>query len=135
VAITPASGFVAPWAAIVIGLLAGTLCYGATRLRARLRIADTLDVWACHGIGGAIGIVCTGIFADPLVNGKAGLIHGGTALFGVQFFAAAVGAAFAFGATFALLKGIDRIWAVAVPDSHHGPGLDAKEHGEVAYSG
>src|SRR5438552_1623605 len=58
--ITPASGFVAPWAAAVIGVLAGLVCYGATKFRASRRWDDALDVWACHGIGGTLGVLATG---------------------------------------------------------------------------
>src|SRR2546426_2949714 len=76
-AITPASGFVAPWAAVIIGILAGAGCYAATKFRARRKWDDSLDVWACHGIGGTIGGIATGAFADPSLNGQAGVGYRG----------------------------------------------------------
>ena len=65
VAITPASGFVTPGAALIIGLVAGGLCYSATLLKARLKVDDALDVFAVHGVGGIFGALATGVFATP----------------------------------------------------------------------
>ncbi len=74
--ITPAAGYVQPWAAAVIGVLAAFLCYGAIQLRVRLKWDDALDVWACHGVGGTLGVVMTGVFAVSAINGASGLIEG-----------------------------------------------------------
>jgi Amt family ammonium transporter len=130
--VTPASGFVAPWAAMVIGLLAGTICFAATKFRARQAWDDALDVWACHGIGGTVGVVATGIFASAAINGAAGLLEGGVRLFLVQVGAAAFVAAFAFAVTFALLKVLGRVTPLQVAE-HAEQELDLALHGEAAY--
>ncbi|HLF05790.1 MAG TPA: ammonium transporter [Thermoplasmata archaeon] len=134
--VTPASGFVAPWAAIIIGIAAGVGCFFATKLRARMKWDDSLDVWACHGIGGTIGVICTGIFATTAVNpaGKDGLIYGGVGLFGVQVAAAAIVAVFSFVGTYLILRVIRLGGPIQVPDDGEEKGLDAHEHGEAAYA-
>ena len=132
-AITPASGFVAPWAAVIIGILAGAGCYAATKFRARRKWDDSLDVWACHGIGGTIGVIATGAFADPSVNGQAGLVYGGTGLFAVQVGAAVFVAAFCFAVTYAILRIMNRVSPIQVPAGAERSGLDLAEHGEAAY--
>jgi len=132
-AVTPASGFVAPWAAVIIGILAGAGCYAATKVRARRKWDDSLDVWACHGIGGTIGVIATGAFAAPWVNNQTGLVYGGTSLFLVQAGAALLVAAFSFAVTYAILKVMQRAGGVQVPEATERDGLDRGEHGEAAY--
>ncbi len=132
-AITPASGFVAPGAAVVIGILAGIAGYAATKVRARRKWDDALDVWACHGIGGTVGVLATGVFAAAFVNGHAGLIYGGTALFLAQAGAAVLVAAFCFGITYVILKVMNRVGPLQVPEGEEAHGLDLVEHGESAY--
>jgi Amt family ammonium transporter len=76
--ITPAAGYVPTWAACVIGTAAGVVCHSAVQLKTRLRWDDALDVWGVHGIGGLLGVVLLGVFADTAVNanGGEGLVHG-----------------------------------------------------------
>jgi ammonium transporter, Amt family len=132
-AVTPASGFVAPWAAVIIGILAGAGCYGATKLRARRRWDDSLDVFACHGIGGTIGVIATGALAAPWVNGQSGLVYGGAELFLKQAGAALLVAAFSFGVTLVILKAMQRAGGIQVSEPTEQGGLDRGEHGEAAY--
>jgi len=134
-AVTPASGFVPPWAAIVIGILAGAGCYAATKFRARRKWDDSLDVFACHGIGGTIGVLATGLFASPAVNpgGPAGLVFGNPGLFAWQAAAALFVAGFSFGVTYVILKVMTRAGGLQVPVATEGEGLDRGEHGEAAY--
>jgi Amt family ammonium transporter len=132
--ITPASGFVEPWAAVIIGLLAGTICYAATKLRSRRKWDDALDVWAAHGVGGTIGVLCTGIFASPAINNQAGLLYGGARLFGLQLGAAVFVALFAFAMTSLILRALRLLGPVEVTPEVEMDGLDRGEHGEAAYS-
>src|SRR5204863_5476538 len=87
VAITPASGFVTPGGAILIGLVAGGLCYSATLLRERLKIDDALDVFAVHGVGGVFGAIATGVLATTAVNAYPGLIDGNAGQVATQLIA------------------------------------------------
>ena len=101
-AVTPASGYVAPWAAILIGLTAGVASNLVSNWRAtRLKVDDSLDVFACHGVGGIIGSLATGLFASVAVNaaGADGLLFGNTNLFFAQFVGVAVVGAFSFFGT------------------------------------
>src|SRR6185295_13486567 len=86
--ITPAAGYVRPWAAAVIGFAAGLTCYGAVVFRQKRGWDDALDVWGCHGVGGMLGVVLTGVFAVKGVNGVSGLIEGNTHQFVWQCLAA-----------------------------------------------
>lgn len=83
VAVTPAAGFVSPQSALIIGLIAGAVCYGAVIIKPRLRYDDSLDAFGIHGVGGTTGALLTGVFASKLVNpaGADGLIYGGFGLF------------------------------------------------------
>jgi len=132
-AVTPAAGFVAPWAVVIIGVLAGAGCYAATKFRARRKWDDSLDVWACHGVGGTVGVVATGVFAAPFVNGAMGLLYGGTHLFVAQVAAVPIVAAYSFAVSLAILKIMDRIGGLRVPEDTERAGLDTAEHGEAAY--
>ena len=131
VAITPAAGFVSPMAAIVIGGLAGAICYGGVLMKSKLGYDDALDAFGVHGVGGAAGALLTGVFARAAYGGN----EGGFALVGKQ--AIAIGAAAAWSAvvTFVLLKIIDRVVGLRVdPEAEH-DGLDGVLHGESAYAG
>lgn len=132
--ITPAAGYVQPWAALVIGVLAAFICYGAIQLRAKLKWDDALDVWACHGVGGTLGVIMTGVFAASAVNGVSGLIEGNLHQFGVQILAALVTIIYAFGLTWLILKILNRFVPVRVPDEVEVKGLDEGEFGEDAYT-
>ena len=127
VAVTPASGFVAPMPAILIGLAAGAVCYLAVALMKNvLRIDDALDAFGVHGVGGVVGALLTGVFAH-------GFMAGGLALLRAQLVAVLAVAAYAFAATWAILWLVDRLVGVRVSEDHEDVGLDKAEHGEVAY--
>jgi Amt family ammonium transporter len=130
-AITPASGYVPPWAAIIIGLAAGTLCYLAVHLKDVLHYDDSLDVVGVHMVGGLIGVVLTGVFASLAVN-AAGAAGGWTQL-GRQVVLAAVGVAWPFVMTWAILWVTDKTVGLQVPDEEEVTGLDFAEHGEIGY--
>ena len=132
-AVTPAAGYVPPVAALIIGVLAGAGCYAATKFRARRKWDDSLDVWACHGVGGTVGVIATGVFAAPFVNGAQGLVYGGTHLFVAQVAAAPIVAVYSFGISLAILKIMDRFGGLRVSDDAERGGLDTAEHGEAAY--
>jgi len=117
VAITPASGFVDASAAIVIGMAAGAVCYGAILLRERLKVDDALDVWAVHGVGGTLGAILTGVFAVGAVGGFAGLIDGNPGQVLTQL--VAVGSTWIYSgiATFIILKIVDRFIGLRVEEA------------------
>ena len=133
VAITPASGFVSAGGAVLIGLIAGGLCYSATLLRERLRIDDALDVFAVHGVGGTLGAVATGVLAVAAIGGVSGAIEGNIAQVGVQVVAVAAAASFSAGATFVIVKAIEFVLGLRVEPQQEELGLDLTVHGEVAY--
>jgi Amt family ammonium transporter len=132
--ITPAAGYVEPWAAAIIGVLAAFTCYGAIQLRMKWNWDDALDVWACHGVGGLLGSILVGVFAESSVNGISGLIEGNTHQFAIQVFAALLTAAFAFSATWLILKVINIFTPVRVSDAVEVNGLDEGQFGEQAYT-
>jgi Amt family ammonium transporter len=135
VAITPASGFVDVSAAILIGLGAGALCYLAMQLRPRLRIDDALDVWAVHGVGGTWGAVATGVFATVAVNaaGANGLLHGNPGQLIIQLVAVGATIVYAVVVTAVIVKVIDVTVGLRVHEHEEALGLDASQHGEIAY--
>jgi Amt family ammonium transporter len=130
-AITPASGFVPPWAAILIGLAAGSLCYFAVHLKDILHYDDSLDVVGVHMVGGMIGVILTGLFTSLAVN-AAGEAGGWTQL-GRQLVLAAIGIAWPFVMTWAILWVTDKTVGLQVPPEHEEAGLDVAEHGESGY--
>jgi Amt family ammonium transporter len=136
VAITPAAGFVTPLAAIAIGGLAAPISFYAIKLRQKWDLDESLDVWACHGMGGTWGALATGLFATKLVNpaGANGLFYGNPAQFFIQLLTVVVAIAFAFGVTFVLAKLIHRWLGLRVTDNEEEVGLDISEHGERAYA-
>jgi Amt family ammonium transporter len=134
VAITPASGFVTPGGAIVIGLVAGGLCYSATLLRARLKVDDALDVFAVHGVGGVFGAIATGVFATSAVQkAYSGLIDGNAGQVGIQLIAVAATIAYAVVATFVIVKVVDLVLGIRISAKQEEVGMDIAVHGEVAY--
>ncbi|WP_271629425.1 ammonium transporter [Caldicellulosiruptor sp. DIB 104C] len=137
VAITPASGYVNALSAIVIGAVASVISFYFIRLRERLKLDETLDVWACHGMGGTWGALATGIFASKAVNpgGNDGLIFGNFQLFVVQILSVAVVWAFSFVITFIIAKILDKTVGLAVTYEEETVGLDISQHGEEAYGG
>ena len=136
VAITPAAGFVTPMAAILIGGLAAPISYYAIKLRQRWGLDESLDVWACHGMGGTWGALATGLFATKMVNsaGADGLFYGNPSQFFVQALAVIVAIAFAFGVTFVITKLLSRFMDLRVTENEEEVGLDISEHGERAYA-
>lgn len=137
VAITPASGFVGPGAAIVIGFGAGILSNLVSNWRARTRLDDSLDVFACHGAGAVWGMLATGLFASVALNpaGANGLLLGNPNLLAVEAFAVAVVAGFSFVGSFALMKLINAFTPIRVSPAEEEEGLDLSQHGEEAYTG
>lgn len=136
VAITPAAGFVTPLAAIFIGAIAAPISYYAIRFRQQRKLDESLDVWACHGMGGLWGALATGLFATTAVNpaGFDGLFYGNPQQLLIQAAAAAITIVFAFGVTFLLAKGLDVTLGLRVSQNAEEVGLDLSEHGERAYS-
>lgn len=135
-AITPASGFVSPMSALVIGSVAGGVCYYALIFRMKRGLDESLDVWAVHGVGSTWGVLATGIFASTMINaaGSNGLLNGNAAQLGIQGGAIVVVAVYAFVVTWVLAKVIDATIGLRVKDEEEEVGLDISQHGEVAYA-
>jgi Amt family ammonium transporter len=131
--ITPAAGFVPLWAAIVIGIAAGVICFLAVSLKNRLGWDDALDVWGVHGMGGVTGTIALGIFASSTVNIQSGLLEGDSAFFMKEVVAVVVSAAYAFIFTYLMLALINFITPVKVKPEDEDFGLDFAIHGEKAY--
>jgi Amt family ammonium transporter len=135
-AITPASGFVGPLAAIVIGAGAGIICYFAMHIKNhKTSIDDSLDVFACHGVGSTWGVIATGLFASTLINplGANGLFSGNPNLIIVQIIAVISTAVYAFVVTAIILKLLDATMGLRVREEEELEGLDISQHGEKAY--
>jgi Amt family ammonium transporter len=134
VAITPASGFVTPGGALIIGLVAGGLCYSATLLRARSRVDDALDVFAVHGVGGMFGAIATGIFASATVQSAySGLLDGNPQQLVTQGIAVAATVLYAAVGTVVIVKVVDLLLGLRVNPAAEEAGLDISVHGEAAY--
>ena len=135
-AVTPASGYITPLAAMVVGAVAAPLSYYAIRFRARRKLDESLDVWACHGIASTWGMVATGLFATVAVNsdGANGLFFGNPGQIGVQLLAILVTVAFAFSVTFVLAKALNGSIGLRVTAMEEEVGLDISSHGERSYS-
>jgi Amt family ammonium transporter len=136
--ITPASGFVLPWHGIVIGLIAGVVCFWAcTWLKYKLQYDDSLDVFGIHGVGGALGTLLTGIFAIGMLSatpeqagGSPGLIDGNARQVLTQIYGIIAVAVWSGVATFVLLKIIEFIIPLRVSQQNEIEGLDITQHGE-----
>jgi Amt family ammonium transporter len=135
--ITPAAGYVSPVTAIVIGCVAGAVCYGAVWLKNRRQLDDALDVWGVHGVGGVLGIVLLGVFATKAWNpaGADGLLAGNPSFFMVELGAVVLAMVWASVFTYGMLWLIDRVVPVRVSSATEEMGLDAGIHGEEAYAG
>ncbi len=135
VAITPAAGYVSISSAVIIGLLAGIICYLAVKLKNKLRLDDALDVWGVHGVGGVLGCICTGLFASTAWNasGANGLFQGGTKFFLMETLSVLLTAVYAFCFTYAALWLINKVVKVKVDEDEESEGLDEALHGENAY--
>jgi len=134
--ITPAAGFVGPNAAIVIGFLAGVICFLAVRLKSRLKFDDSLDVVGIHGVGGIVGTLCLGIFASTQVNpaGVDGLLAGNSAQLVKQAIGVLVVGGYTLVVSWILLKVIDSVMGLRLTEEDEVTGLDSVEHSETAYN-
>lgn len=136
VAITPASGFVTPLAAIIIGLVGGVICYlGVSVLKSKLGYDDSLDAFGCHGIGGTWGAIATGLFATKAINsaGADGLFYGNPSLLKAQLISIIATYAFAAVGTFVILKVVGLFTQLRATAEEEVNGLDLTMHGEEAY--
>jgi Amt family ammonium transporter len=137
VAITPCAGFVGGMAPIAIGFIAGAICFLAISLKTKFGFDDSLDVIGVHLVGGLVGSLLLGVFADTNVNEFAvqdGLWFGETDLMVDQIVASVVTLAFSFVVSFALAKAIDMVIGLRVSDDDEETGLDLSQHAETAYS-
>jgi Amt family ammonium transporter len=133
-AVTAASGYVNATSAVIIGLLAGVISNLVANWRAgRSRIDDSLDVFACHGIGGILGALGVGLFATTMVNNVSGLLSGNVYQLGAQALAVVVVSAFAFFGSYLLLRLVDVFSPLRVSPEEEDAGLDLSQHGEEAY--
>ncbi len=135
VAITPASGFVGPLAAIVIGVVASFVCYYAMLFRIKKGIDESCDCWSVHGMGGLWGALATGIFADAAVQSSyTGLIYGNTTQFIHQVIAVCASVSYSFVVTLILITILDKTIGMTVKEEEEYVGLDISQHGERAFS-
>lgn len=132
--ITPAAGYVSMHTAFLIGILGSVGCFLAVKLKNRLKWDDALDVWGVHGVGGVLGTILLGVFANKIINpnGAYGLIYGGTSFFIKEVLAIVVASAYAFGFTYGMLYLINLVTRVRVLPEEEELGLDALYHGEIA---
>ncbi len=133
--ITPAAGYVSLSTAAIIGTISGVVCFYAVTLKNKLHWDDALDVWGVHGVGGFLGIVLLGIFADKAFNpaGQNGLLYGNSSFFLKELAATVFSSVWAFVFTLGMLKVIDWITPVKVTEASEVLGLDSALHGEHAY--
>jgi len=141
VAITPAAGFVGPMPALVIGAIAGVVCFAmVTKVKAVFGYDDALDAFGVHGAGGTIGALLTGVFAQQVINpifgvGKSvGGLDGHWGQVGNQLVGVVIAWVFALVGTMVLLKIVDLLTGIRVPEEHEQEGLDITQHGEEAYN-
>ncbi|MDZ4338867.1 MAG: ammonium transporter [candidate division NC10 bacterium] len=136
VAITPASGFVGPIPSIIIGAVAGFLCYTACNLKTKLGYDDSLDVVGVHGVGGTWGALATGLFASKAINaaGADGLFYGNPGQMKAQLIAVVATWVLAFAGTAIILKLLDATMGLRVSEQEEIQGLDLSQHSESAYA-
>jgi ammonium transporter, Amt family len=135
VAITPAAGFVNPISALLIGSITAVCCFYAVSLRVKLAFDDALDTFPVHGVGGTVGALLTGVFAQKSINsaGDNGLLFGNPAQLWEQFVGVAATYIFAALGTFVILKVLGLLMNLRVESQVEEEGLDIGEHGEEAY--
>ena len=134
VAITPAAGYVSPMSAIILGGLAAIPSYFALIWRARTSLDDSLDVVAAHGVGGTVGALLTGVFADKSLNTvQDGLLFGNPAQLGIQAVAVLAAIVYSGLGSFVLLKLVGLVIPLRATDADENTGLDVSQHGEEAY--
>ena len=136
VAITPAAGFVGPVSALIIGGIAGVICYMGVLAKSKLGYDDSLDVVGIHGLGGTWGALATGLFASTAVNpdGANGLFFGNPGQLWIQFVSVLATCVFAFVMTLIIFKIVDCTMGLRVTDEEEVRGLDITQHSETAYS-
>jgi ammonium transporter, Amt family len=136
VAITPGSGFVGPLSSLIIGLIAGGVCYSAVNLKPRFGYDDSLDVVGVHAVGGTLGALLTGFFATKLINsaGGDGLFFGNPSQVGIQALSVIVAWVYSFVVTWIILKILDKTMGLRVSEEDESLGLDLSQHGEVGYT-
>ncbi len=135
--ITPASGFVSPFSAIVIGVMAATICYIAVAvIKLKFTYDDSLDAFGVHGVGGTIGTFATGLFAQKLINpsGSNGLFFGNVSQAMIQSIGIIAAVAYSVIITFIILKVLDLVMGLRVSDEEEVIGLDITQHEESAYT-
>ena len=136
--ITPASGYVEPWAGVVIGLVGGLLCYWfCTWLKLKLAYDDSLDVFGVHGVGGLVGTTLVGVFASSAITGnaeQAGLIEGNLRLLGVQLLGVVVITGWCVAGTWIALKAASLVAPLRVTSEQEREGLDLALHGESLHA-
>jgi Amt family ammonium transporter len=134
VAITPAAGFISPMSAIVLGAIAAVPSYLALIIRVKTGLDDSLDVVAAHGVGGTVGALLTGVFADKAINGVFdGALHGNPGQVGIQAAAVLTAIVYSGGMSFILLKLISLFIPLRASAADEATGLDVTMHGEEAY--
>lgn len=134
VAITPGAGFVSIWSSILIGALVSPFCYYFIAvIKQKLGFDDALDAFGCHGVGGIFGGIATGIFADPSLGGRTGLIYGEMQLFIAQIVSVLFTLFFAGIASYLIISLIRRFIPIRVSQQEEALGLDQIEHAENAY--
>jgi Amt family ammonium transporter len=134
VGITPAGGFVSPGYALLLGALVALPCYGLIAYRTRTRVDETLDVLAAHGLAGFTGILFIGFFAQVEWGGADGLFYGNAEQLWDQVRAAVAAPAYAFGATYVLLRLLGALMPLRGPERDEAQGMDVIHHGEEAYA-
>jgi Amt family ammonium transporter len=134
--ITPASGFVSPMSSLIIGFAAGAVCYTALNMKNKLKYDDSLDAFGVHGIGGILGTLAVGLFAQTLINpsGNNGLFFGNSKLLISQVIAILVTMIYSFVMTTIILKIIDKIIGLRIDEESEANGLDISQHGESGYT-
>jgi Amt family ammonium transporter len=134
VAVTPAAGFISPMNALFLGAIAAVPSYFGLILRAKTSLDDSLDVVAAHGVGGTVGAILTGVFADKALNGLFdGALFGNPAQVGIQAAAVATAIVYSGVASFVLLKVIGLVMPLRATSSDEATGMDMTQHGEEAY--
>jgi Amt family ammonium transporter len=134
VAITPAAGFISPMNGLILGMIAAVPSYVALIIRAKTSLDDSLDVVAAHGVGGTVGALLTGVFAEKSLNGVFdGLIAGNPGQVGIQAMAVLTALVYSGVVSFILLKVINIVIPIRADASDESTGLDLTQHGEEAY--
>ena len=137
VAITPAAGFVSPLSSIIIGIVVSSVCYMAVAVvKLKLAYDDSLDAFGVHGVGGTVGAILTGLLAQKVINpaGNDGLFFGNPAQLGIQLTGVIVTMIYSVIVTIIILKVLDRVLGLRVPDEEEVIGLDITQHEESAYT-